>query len=177
MQTQYSISEFAQEIRKQYPGDYDDLTDAKLVELWLKKYPNDKNKVALNSVASAIPEKKENNNNNSSKYIKYIIIVIILFIAFKTNPDSKDFTDKAIEIYQNQSKNNNQKDSDAFSKALSEGIARSVIAESVKRTDFYVCSFYNLKIEKSILWDVRATGEAFGIFGFIIPISYSIDKP
>ena len=38
----YSINEFAREIRKLYPGDYDDLSDTELVSLWLKKYPNDK---------------------------------------------------------------------------------------------------------------------------------------
>lgn len=41
----YSIQEFAREIRRLYPNDYDDLSDAKLVELWMKKYPNDKEKI------------------------------------------------------------------------------------------------------------------------------------
>lgn len=41
----YTIKEFAKEIRKLYPGDYDDLIDDKLVELWLKKYPNDRDKI------------------------------------------------------------------------------------------------------------------------------------
>lgn len=44
----YTIKEFAKEIRKLYPGDYDDLTDEKLVELWLKKYPNDREKIEFN---------------------------------------------------------------------------------------------------------------------------------
>jgi hypothetical protein len=43
----YTISEFAEEIRALYPGDYDDLTDGKLVELWLKKNPKDIDKVDL----------------------------------------------------------------------------------------------------------------------------------
>ena len=43
----YTISEFAEEIRALYPGDYDDLTDGKLVELWLKKHPKDIDKVDL----------------------------------------------------------------------------------------------------------------------------------
>lgn len=41
----YTKSEFAAHIRNQYPKDYDDLTDEKLVELWLKKYPDDKAKL------------------------------------------------------------------------------------------------------------------------------------
>jgi len=41
----YTVEEFANEIRELYPGNYDDLSDKKLVELWLKKYPNDVNKV------------------------------------------------------------------------------------------------------------------------------------
>ena len=41
----YTISEFAQKIRAKYPGSYDDLSDKKLIELWLKKYPKDKEHV------------------------------------------------------------------------------------------------------------------------------------
>jgi hypothetical protein len=41
----YTKPEFAQKIRKKYPGSYDDLSDDKLVELWLKKYPADKEKI------------------------------------------------------------------------------------------------------------------------------------
>ena len=56
----YSIAEFAQEIRKQYPGDYDDLNDEKLVTLWLKKYPNDKEKIT-----------SENSSLNNSLNLKF----------------------------------------------------------------------------------------------------------
>jgi hypothetical protein len=42
---QYTISEFAQKIRAKYPGSYDDISDKKLIELWLKKYPKDKEHV------------------------------------------------------------------------------------------------------------------------------------
>ena len=45
----YSIEEFAEEIRKLFPGDYGDLKDNDLVELWLKKYPQDAAKIALNT--------------------------------------------------------------------------------------------------------------------------------
>ena len=47
--TKYSVSEFANNIRAKHPGAYDDLLDDKLVELWLKKFPDDKNKVANHS--------------------------------------------------------------------------------------------------------------------------------
>jgi hypothetical protein len=43
----YSIKEFAHEIRKIHPGHYDDLSDSKLVGLWLKKFPADVDKVGL----------------------------------------------------------------------------------------------------------------------------------
>lgn len=42
---QYTIPEFAKKIRAQYPGSYDDISDKKLIELWLKKYPKDKEHV------------------------------------------------------------------------------------------------------------------------------------
>ena len=33
----YTVPQFAKEIRKLYPGDYDDLSDEKLTKIWLKK--------------------------------------------------------------------------------------------------------------------------------------------
>jgi hypothetical protein len=44
-----SIKKFAQNIRDDYHGDYDDLMDDELVELWLRKYPEDGNKIKSNS--------------------------------------------------------------------------------------------------------------------------------
>jgi hypothetical protein len=44
-----SIKKFAKNIREDYPGDYDDLMDDELVELWLRKYPEDRNKIKSNS--------------------------------------------------------------------------------------------------------------------------------
>jgi hypothetical protein len=78
----YSISEFAKQIRDLYPGDYDDLSDEKLVELWLKKYPKDIDKVEL---------KKENNTDNDSIIskkritrfiIKTVIVITILYLIY-----------------------------------------------------------------------------------------------
>jgi hypothetical protein len=41
----FSKHEFAAIIRDKYPGSYDDLNDEKLIELWLKKFPADKDKI------------------------------------------------------------------------------------------------------------------------------------
>ena len=41
----YSIKQFANDIRQKYPNSYDDLSDQKLVELWVKKHPDDKEKI------------------------------------------------------------------------------------------------------------------------------------
>ena len=41
----YSIKQFANEIRQKNPNSYDDLSDQKLVELWVKKHPDDKGKI------------------------------------------------------------------------------------------------------------------------------------
>jgi hypothetical protein len=41
----YKLKDFANEIRTKHPGSYDDLSDDKLVELWLKKNPEDRDKI------------------------------------------------------------------------------------------------------------------------------------
>lgn len=61
----YTIDEFAREIRKAYPNDYDDLSNKKLVSKWLKKYPNDKLKVEL--------------KKNSIGIFRIILIVLAIF--------------------------------------------------------------------------------------------------
>jgi hypothetical protein len=62
---QYTIPEFSQKIRAQYPGSYDDLSDDKLIELWLNKYPNDKEHII-----------EETNNGNS--WLFYLIIIALI---------------------------------------------------------------------------------------------------
>ena len=71
----YTINEFASQIRNQYPNDYDDLTDEKLVELWLKKYPEDIEKIDFKI---EIPQKK------STNIFEYIIegIFVIVVVGF-----------------------------------------------------------------------------------------------
>jgi hypothetical protein len=68
----YTISEFAEEIRKLYPKDYDDLTDGKLVELWLKKNPKDIDKVDLNKTEAF----------NSSAYFSFKGIIASAFFGY-----------------------------------------------------------------------------------------------
>jgi len=73
----YTINEFATEIRKSYPGDYDDLSDTKLVELWLKKYPNDKEKIGSDIV---------NQPQEDSLYFSFLGLISVAlfgFIAYK----------------------------------------------------------------------------------------------
>lgn len=65
----YTIDKFANEIRKKYPKDYDDLSNSKLVELWLKKYPEDKIKVDLKQKKSP-PRGSVNSNIQKSRKAK-----------------------------------------------------------------------------------------------------------
>jgi hypothetical protein len=65
---QYTKSKFAQEIRSKYPGSYDDLTDDKLIELWLRKFPLDKNKIAGEKIINF-------------KYLKWFNIITLLFLS------------------------------------------------------------------------------------------------
>jgi len=46
-----------------------------------------------------------------------------------------------------------------------------LLKDNVKRTDFYVCSYYNLEIDNSILIDIHVKVQAIGIFGKIIIIN------
>jgi hypothetical protein len=68
----YTINEFASQIRNLYPNDYNDLTDEKLVELWLKKYPEDIEKIDFNIRK---PQKKSKN------IIEYLIEGIFAFVV------------------------------------------------------------------------------------------------
>ena len=91
----YTIYEFAQEIRKKFPGDYDDLTDNKLVELWLRKYPNDSSKIDIgtsinNNISSqqTIAPKESKDTDSNNYFVNFIIIVIsftlIALVSFWT---------------------------------------------------------------------------------------------
>lgn len=85
----YTLDEFAQEIRRLFPGDYDDLSNDELVRLWLKKYPTDKEKIDFNikkkkQKESKVKEVNYNNlpkkNNGGNKFLKRLIVPSIILI-------------------------------------------------------------------------------------------------
>lgn len=80
----YTIKEFAREIRIIYPRDYDDLSDRNLLELWLKKYPNDRIKVDLEQINQSDISQK------SKSFAKYILLAVLLVIGYFTKPSVQD---------------------------------------------------------------------------------------
>jgi hypothetical protein len=83
----YTVKEFANEIRTKHPGSYDDLSDEKLVELWLKKFPDDKFKLE-NEIVNIT--KKSNNIFNGKLFWVVLVIIIfsIIFFYFKSSNSS-----------------------------------------------------------------------------------------
>ncbi len=93
----YTIKEFAKEIRKLYPGDYDDLTDEKLVELWLKKYPNDIEKIDFNKGGKEKVQTTEPSNTTSSNFWGFLRTIVWLgligggiYLFYNSNKNSND---------------------------------------------------------------------------------------
>jgi hypothetical protein len=91
----YTIEEFADQIRSKYPNSYDDLDDDKLIELWLKKFPNDGEKIIFESYEdeSGAPKK-----SNKWKYLLGILLLILFIlqrgiITSGALKDSDFFTD------------------------------------------------------------------------------------
>jgi hypothetical protein len=74
-----SIKDFANEIRTQFPGSYDDLSDDNLVELWLKKYPEYKEQII-----------EESNSDSSWFSYKWILAFLFGGLLYMTNPNSND---------------------------------------------------------------------------------------
>jgi hypothetical protein len=100
--TKYTTEEFADQIRCKYPNAYDDLDDETLIQLWLKKFPNDEEKIILElyEEESGTPKK-----SNKWKYL-WAILLLILFVLFRiliTSGVLKDsyFIDKNELIYDN----------------------------------------------------------------------------
>lgn len=90
----YSINEFALEIRNQYPNDYDDLSDEKLVELWLKKYPEDWSKITFNKTPTPLQNinhtsQHKNQRSKSSSIVWWIAFVMIVIVLAATNPNKE----------------------------------------------------------------------------------------
>jgi hypothetical protein len=63
----YTVTEFANDIRAKHPGSYDDLSDEKLVELWLKKYPEDENKISKTTQLYFL----------NNKYFRFLVLFFI----------------------------------------------------------------------------------------------------
>jgi hypothetical protein len=77
----FSKSEFAKIIRNKCPGSYDDLSDDKLIELWLKKYPGDKSKVNSSGLSSIISQDENIEKEISSYLLMWLGIVICILCA------------------------------------------------------------------------------------------------
>jgi hypothetical protein len=71
----YSIKQFANEIRQKNPNSYDDLSDQKLVELWVKKHPDDKDKIRNEKIDLI----------NLEFYLFLVAIFIPIFLLTKPN--------------------------------------------------------------------------------------------
>ena len=80
----YSVSEFASKIRELHPGDYDDLSDSKLISLWVKKYPKDKEKI--NFI-------KEEESTGIFTYILYALAIWGVLTLINNNFKKIDFVD------------------------------------------------------------------------------------
>jgi hypothetical protein len=63
----FTISEFAEKIRTKYPKVYNDLSDKDLVDLWVKKYPKDKEFINFSL-------DKEKKNKGFFSYLVYLLI-------------------------------------------------------------------------------------------------------
>jgi hypothetical protein len=90
-----SIKDFANEIRSKYPGSYDDLSDNKLIELWLNKYPNDILKIK-NNISS--PTNDDDTFREIRNYFfKWIGIVVCLLAAIGFFLNSESLTKMILE--------------------------------------------------------------------------------
>lgn len=68
----YTVKEFAKEIRNLYPSDYDDLTDENLVELWIKKFPNDREKIEFS---------QNHRNQNAESHVSFGFVKYLFWIG------------------------------------------------------------------------------------------------
>jgi hypothetical protein len=71
----YNLKEFANEIRTKHPSSYDDLTDEKLVELWLKKFPEDLIKVQTTN------SKTFNTILNKNVLLGGLLVVLLVILS------------------------------------------------------------------------------------------------
>jgi hypothetical protein len=55
----YTVQDFAKEIKKKYPKVYNDLDDEELVNLWVKKYPQDKKNIDFTKTQESSLQKSD----------------------------------------------------------------------------------------------------------------------
>ncbi len=94
----YTVSEFAKEIRNLYPSDYDDLSNDKLVELWLKKYPNDIDKIDFGK------ENTKDSNGFGNILLGIIAVVGLFFIIGKFKSSNSNTQNQSSNYSSNKSK-------------------------------------------------------------------------
>lgn len=137
----YTVSEFAEEVRKLYPGEYDDLKDKKLVKLWLKKYPEDLIKVDFPrepSIKSKSPleNRQETIVYHRSNWVRQLLLglalLLLFFISYLKNPTSDDFT-KELEFKYNEKFKNELKQ---------DGLVEGIFGMFSTALDFYLNSNY-----------------------------------
>jgi hypothetical protein len=75
---QFTKTQFANKIRMKHPGSYEDLSDEKLVELWLKKFPNDSYKVIDNESSSF---QDVNTFKEITNYLLMWIGIVLCFLS------------------------------------------------------------------------------------------------
>ena len=161
----YTITEFAQEIRRMYPGDYNDLSDQALVNLWLKKYPNDRDKIDFNVkkkepvviyqksiVVEREPviiyqntietEPKNHQTNWGSQVIKVGLILALLVFSYLKNPTQEDFILKVTT-----EASNNNIAVDMISLGITVMFSGGLNLPSIDRTDLLIFSVYHLEIK------------------------------
>lgn len=149
----YTVNEFAKEIRKLYPGDYDDLSDEKLVELWLKKYPNDKEKI----------EKKNKSVFSILKgaFIGFCVLLGIIFIITDLVQNSSENNRSSSAQSENYSQNNNDFEPELSLKGkLTRSMAEKLIVNKLQiPKDQYV--FFD-KYEEKTIRHYQVYNEDFG---------------
>lgn len=84
--------DFAKKIRSSNPGSYDDLSDDKLIQLWLKKFPNDKEKIIWSQPSLIENSDEAAVKEISSYFLKWIGIVVCVLAVVSFFIDSESLT-------------------------------------------------------------------------------------
>ena len=139
----YTIKEFAKEIRKLYPNDYNDLTDEKLVELWLKKYPNDREKIDFSKDVKVKGQTTEPSNTTSGSSWGFLKTIFLLGLIAG-----------GIYLFYNSTKNKNYTSNDSIS-GTEQSSSSNNVSESSNTTP--INELENIEIDPSISDEVDNT--------------------